>query len=635
MPLLTLRQITYHYGQQQLLEGVNLTLEPLERVALVGHNGSGKSTLLKIIDSELTPDSGQIEAGQHCRITSLPQDVHQDLDGTVYEVIASGEKELANHLLEYHRLTAEMETNNNPSLWNRFEKVQHALDTGDGWQLSQRIDEVISKLKLNADTDFKKLSGGMKRRVLLGRALVKKPDLILLDEPTNHLDIESINWLESFFTKWGGTVLFITHDRHFLQQLATRIIDLDRGTLTSYPGNYLHYCDLKEQQLENESTQNALFDKKLAEEEKWIRQGVKARRTRNEGRVRALEKMRQQRQQRRNRIGSVDMQVDSGELSGKLVIEAKNLQLSYGARNLIRDFSTTIVRGDRIGLIGPNGVGKTTLIRLLLQDIEPDSGSIRQGTNLQVAYFDQHRHQLDNEATVFDAVAEGHSEIDVGGRKRHVMSYLGDFLFAPDRARVQVKALSGGERNRLLLARLFTKPSNVLVLDEPTNDLDIETLELLEELLLDYKGTLLLVSHDREFINNVVTSTMVFNGTGVIEEYVGGYEDWLRQRPEPSQEISEDVKSDKLTAPASSNKEPQESGKKKLSYKLQRELESLPKQIETLEGEIGAITQLLADNDFYSQPKDVIAAKQQELTQLQQSLEVCFQRWEELEDLRN
>ena len=629
MPLLTFRDVVVTFGSPSLLDHVSFAIERGERLCLVGRNGAGKSTLLKLVAGSLNPDDGEIARQQGLRVAQLEQEVPRDAVGSVYDVVASGLGQAGELLKRYHHLTQELAEGRTDRL-DDLERCQHQLEAVGGWDVNQRVETVISRLQLDAEKDMSALSGGLKRRVLLARALVGEPDLLLLDEPTNHLDIESINWLEEFLLGWNGALLFITHDRAFLQRLATRIIELDRGRLTDWPGNYATYLQRKQEMLEAEEKQNALFDKRLAQEEAWIRQGIKARRTRNEGRVRALKQMREERSQRRGRVGTARMQIQEGERSGKIVVEAENLAHSYEGRPIIRDFSTTILRGDKIGIIGPNGAGKTTLLRILLGSLEPQQGKIKRGSNLEVAYFDQYRAALDEELTVQQSVGEGRDTVTINGQSRHVLSYLQDFLFTPQRARQPVKALSGGERNRLLLARLFTKPSNVLVLDEPTNDLDAETLDLLEELLMDYQGTLLLVSHDRAFLDNVVTSTIVFEGDGVVNEYVGGYADWLRQRSQMPAPTAEKKKPE-VTPPVAT---PSEAPKRKLSYKDQRELDQLPATIEKLEAEQAALHAQMADAGFYRQAADAISAAQNRLAELETQLAATYARWEALEELR-
>ncbi|MDP2157969.1 MAG: ATP-binding cassette domain-containing protein, partial [Nitrospirota bacterium] len=530
MALVSLQDVRVAFGGPELIDGVTLQIERRERVCLVGRNGAGKSTLLKIIGKEIIPDSGEVILEQGVRIASLDQEVSQHLSGTVFDVVSEGLGSLVGLLAEYHTVSNRLShSRDTADLMAELERIQHLIESSGGWQMQQRVDTVLSRLGLDPDASVADLSGGYKRKVLLAQALVNEPDLLLLDEPTNHLDIESISWLEEFLLEFGGSLLFITHDRRFLQTLATRIIELDRGRLTDWPGDYTTYLARRQAELDAEATHSALFDKKLSQEEVWIRQGIKARRTRNEGRVRALKELRKQRLARREIIGSASMKLNEAERSGRQVIEAKNISHAYEDQTLIRNFSTTILRGDKIGIIGPNGSGKTTLLKILLGSLDPLGGSVRSGTNLQIAYFDQHRAQLDDNKSVIENVGDGFEHVTVNGRSRHIIGYLEDFLFSSERARSPVKVLSGGERNRALLAKLFTKPSNLLVMDEPTNDLDMDTLDLLEEMLVDYEGTVLLVSHDRAFLNNVVTSTIVFEGNGNVSEYVGGYDDWLRQ----------------------------------------------------------------------------------------------------------
>ena len=629
MPLIRLNGAKLAFGHWPLLDNVNFLIDPGERVCLVGRNGEGKSTLLRVIAGEIRLDDGEIWRQPNARIAYLEQDVPPAEGATVYDVVASGLEEIGEVLKEYHHLMLELTEHDDPRLTRRLGDLQHRIDTENGWLLEQRVATVLTRLQLSPDVKMSELSGGYKRRVLLGRALVKEPDLLLLDEPTNHLDIESIAWIEEFLLSYRGAVLFITHDRAFLRRLATRIIELDRGKLTSWPGNYEVYLERKQAQLAAESTHNAEFDKKLAAEEVWIRQGVKARRTRNEGRVRALEQLRRERQQRREVRGAVRMQVDRGEVSGKKVVEAEHVVKSFGGKTIIRDLSTTIMRGDRIGIIGPNGAGKTTLIKMLLGDLPPDSGTITVGTKLQVAYFDQQRAQLNLERTVAENITDRGDTILVNGQSRHIISYLQDFLFPPQRARSPVKSLSGGERNRLLLARLFMQPANVLVLDEPTNDLDVETLELLEELLSNYEGTVLVVSHDRAFLDNVVTSTLVFEGNGLINEYVGGYEDWLRQRRAPTLASVHKAESAPTPTVAAASAAPA-APKKKLSFKDQRELDGIPLRIEELEKEQLALQATVGAEDFYRNGKTDTAAVLSRLEEVGNELERAYRRWEEL-----
>ena len=608
---------------------MSLTIDKGERLCLVGRNGAGKSTLMKIIAGELQPDDGSIEQGQGLRVARLEQDVPRDTEGSVFDVVAAGLGELGRLLSEYHQLTLQLGDGDDATL-QRFETVQAAIDAHNAWDLSQRVETVLSRLALDGDTGFAGLSGGMKRRVLLARALVQAPDILLLDEPTNHLDIDAIRWLEEFLRSFNATLVFITHDRAFIRSLATRIIELDRGRLTSWPGDYQAYLDGKQAALEAEERANAEFDKKLSREEAWIRQGIKARRTRNEGRVRALKALRNEFAARRNRQGTANLAVQDVARSGKLVIEAAHLSHRYDDRQIIDDLSLTILRGDRIGIIGANGCGKSTLLKILLGRLTPDSGTVKLGTSLEVAYFDQLRDVLDEEKSVLENVTEGSDILTINGQPKHAIGYLQEFLFEPARARQPVKSLSGGQRNRLLLAKLFTRPFNVLVLDEPTNDLDAETLDLLEEQLMQYTGTLLLVSHDREFIDNVVTSTLVFE-QGEINEYVGGYQDWLRQRPtgEPVKKTgrkpSESTPAAKKPAPAAPKTV------KKLSYSERLELEKLPAEIEQLEQQIEALQARMGTPEFYQQDADTISAAQQQLAELESSLETRFNRWAALD----
>ena len=622
MPLITLRDIQLSYGQQPLLDHVNLSIDVGERLCLIGRNGAGKSTLMKVIAEEIQADDGQIEKTQGLSVARLEQEVPDDQEHSVHFMVAEGLGEQGALLSEHAELVHHLGDGDDKIL-ARFEELSTEIEARGAWQLSQRVDTVLSKLNLDGDMSFAGLSGGMKRRVLLARALVQDPDILLLDEPTNHLDMESIQWLEEFLKNFGTTLVFISHDRAFIRSLATRIIELDRGKLTSWPGSYEKYLSGKQAALDAEEKANTEFDKKLSQEEKWIRQGIKARRTRNEGRVRALKAMRDEFSQRRNRTGTASLTIQSSDNSGKIVVEADQISYAVGGKQIVRDFSVALMRGDRVGILGPNGCGKSTLIRLLLDRLDPDSGTVKQGTQLQVAYFDQLRDTLDEEKSVIDNVAEGSDVINLNGQNKHVIGYLQDFLFDPARVRQPVKSLSGGERNRLLLAKLFTKPFNLLVLDEPTNDLDAETLELLEEQLINYQGTLLLVSHDREFIDNVVTSTLVFEH-GDLNSYVGGYQDWLRQRTEPKREKT--VKAAKQ-APA----EKPAPARKKLSYKDQRELEQLPARIEQLEADLDAVQTRMSDPDFYKgEPADISAAQARQ-SELEQQLEVAFSRWDELD----
>ena len=620
MALVSLQGVNVSFGGPRLLEGVDLSIDRGERVCLVGRNGTGKSTIMRLITGEVKPDGGKIVFQQNVRITLLTQEVPQKLFGSVFDVVSAAFGEQGKLLAQYHHVSAKLAHDHSEKVMAELEDVQHKFESAGGWQMQQKVEEILTRLQLPEDAEFSELSGGLKRRVLLAKALAGEPDLLLLDEPTNHLDIESIAWLEEFLLTFGGTLLFVTHDRALLQKLATRIVDLDRGRLTSWPGNYQSYLDLKQAALDAEAVENAKFDKKLAVEEVWIRQGVKARRTRNEGRVRALKDLRRIRSERREVTGTARMQMQEAERTGKLVIEATNVSHAYNDHTIIRDFSTTIIRGDKIGIIGPNGSGKTTLLKILLNELKPQKGTVKHGTNLEVAYLDQHRAQLDDEKTVQDNVAYGSDHVTINGNRRHVIGYLQDFLFAPARARSPVKVLSGGERNRLLLAKLFTQPSNVLVLDEPTNDLDIETLDLLEELLMDYPGTVLLVSHDRAFINNVVTSTLVLEGEGRVDEYVGGYDDWLRQSRRKSEAPVVPVKAEEQKAATSQQKEKP----RKLTFKEQKELDA----------EQQKITATMADPAFYRESGKKVAETKARLEAVEKELAQVYKRWEELEALK-
>lgn len=620
--LITLDNVSLAFGLDALLDHVNLQIAAGERVCLIGRNGAGKSSLLKIIEGSLLPDGGMIWRKPELGIARLQQELPSS-NKTVYEFVAEALAEAGALLSAYHSVTQRLALSHSTSDLKELEQLQHRIESLNAWHMEQEIKTILTKLDLSADAKLSELSGGWQRRVALAKSLVTAPELLLLDEPTNHLDVSAIEWLENYLLNSSLGLIFITHDRALLQRLATRIIELDRGQLTSWPGDYQHFLACKEEMLHAESKHHADFDKKLAQEEKWIRQGVKARRTRNEGRVRALEAMRLERSQRREREGKVKFDLNAADKSGQLVIEADHISQQYNGHDVIKNFSLRIMRGDRIGLIGPNGIGKSTLLNLLLGKITAQQGSIRQGTKLEMAYFDQLRAALDMEKTVADNVAEGSDTIEINGKKRHIISYLNDFLFTPQRALTPVKALSGGECNRLVLARLFSRPSNLLVMDEPTNDLDIETLELLENLLSEYQGTLLLVSHDRQFIDNVVSSTLVFSGNGKIEEYVGGYQDWLRQR---KPEIA------KSAAPIKKVEEKIIHEKKKMSYKEEQELRQLPAKIEELEKELAIQQELIASEAFYAEAPSVIAQGMERLNLLNAELDKAFQRWEELED---
>ena len=626
MFLLRFDDVSLAYGHLPLLAHVDFQIEPGERVCLVGRNGAGKSTLLRLITGTALPDDGEIWRRDALRIAHLEQEVPPDTDQTVFEVVAAGLGELGTLLTEYHRLTQHALAAE-PSFLERMARLHARIDTLDGWNINQKVETVLSRLGLPADQSLADCSGGTRRQVMLARALVSEPDLLLLDEPTNHLDISAITWLEKFLLAYHGALIFITHDRALLKHLATRIVELDRGKLTSFPGDFDGYLSRKEELLEIEARALAKFDKKLAEEEAWIRQGIKARRTRNEGRVRALQAMRRERVQRLEAMGKARFGINAGALSGKLVVDLRRVSFRYGDDVIIDDLSTRILRGDRVGIIGPNGSGKSTLLELILGELAPTSGQVVIGTRLQIAYFDQHRRLLNPEKTVRENMSDS-DYVTVKGRSRHLIGYLKDFLFQPERVDSPVNALSGGERNRLLLAKIFTRSANMIVLDEPTNDLDVETLELLEDLLADYEGTLLLVSHDRTFLDNVVTSTLVFEGRGKVGEYAGGYEDWERQR------------SSSLTTPPKRPRTPprvtfadgeRANGTRKLSYKEQRELEALPAKIEALEAEQAQLHRMMAGAEFYRQPSDKIAATMERLQALTNELEACYARWESLE----
>ncbi len=631
MALISLNKVHLGYGSP-LLDGVSLAIERGEKVALVGRNGCGKSTLLKLIDGVIQPDDGSLVFEDGIRVARLDQEVPTDTSGSVFDVVAGGLGRIGEAIQQYHHLTHSLSDTDSQAQLKALEDCQATIEAAGAWDMERLVESLITRLDLPQEADIQSLSGGLKRRVLLARALVLSPDILLLDEPTNHLDLDAILWLEGFLSSWTGTLLFITHDRVFLQKLASRIIELDRGHLTDFPGDYPTYLKRKAELLESESKTQAEFDKKLAQEEAWIRQGIKARRTRDMGRVRRLLEMRKERQERRARSGQVNLQLQQAERSGKLVVEVEHVHFGFDQKPILNDVSTTILRGDKVGIIGPNGCGKTTLIRLLLGELTPDSGKVKLGTQLQIAYFDQYRAALDEEASVIDNVAQGSDRVTINGKNTHVIGYLQDFLFSPDRARQPVKSLSGGERNRLLLARLFTQPANVLVLDEPTNDLDADTLELLEELLTDYPGTVLIVSHDRAFLNNLVTSVLAFEGNGTVNEYVGGYDDWLRQRP-PSQDSGKTLSAPVKTAATEKKISPQDKPKK-LSFKEEKELEGLPGRIEKLEGDIEVLTAAMAEPDFYQQSKTLIAERQDALTQMQTDLNDAYARWEMLESLR-
>ncbi|MFV0446906.1 MAG: ABC transporter ATP-binding protein [Vibrio sp.] len=635
MALITIHNGLLAFGDHPLLDHADFALQENERVCLVGRNGAGKSTLMKIIAGEMLLDDGKMQVMQDVVVSRLEQDPPRNQEGTVFDYVAGGLQEVGEQLKIYNDLLDLVAIDPSESNIKKLANVQEQLEHAGAWRFEDRIQNVLASLKLDGHTKLTDLSGGWQRKAALARALVCDPDVLLLDEPTNHLDVTTIEWLEGFLKDFRGSIIFISHDRSFIKSMATRIVDLDRGQLNSFPGDYENYLTEKEELLRVEELQHAEFDKKLAQEEVWIRQGIKARRTRNEGRVRALKKLRQERSERREVQGKVNLQIDDAARSGKIVFEAENLNYAIDDKCLVDNFSFNIMRGDRIALIGPNGCGKSTLLKLLLGQLTADSGRLHCGTKLEVAYFDQYREMLDPEKTVIDNLADGKQEVTVGGRQRHALSYLQDFLFAPKRARTPVKALSGGEKNRLLLARLFLRSNNLLVLDEPTNDLDIETLELLEDLLANYQGTLLLVSHDREFVDNTVTTSWIFEGNGKIEEFVGGYHDAQQQRAQVMQlrSVENTVKQDKPVEPAPKS-EPAKPKSKKLSYKLQRELETLPQKLEQLEAEIESLQEQVNDADFFSRTVDVTQPILDKLSAKEQELEIAFERWEQLEAMQ-
>ncbi|WP_417552329.1 ATP-binding cassette domain-containing protein [Marinomonas fungiae] len=634
MSLLTLDQVSVAFGHHPLLSKVSFSAEAGERVAIIGRNGAGKSTFLKIIAGEVIPDEGVIRVEGGMRVAQLPQELPEANNKTVREVVSEGGGDIHLLMQRYNELLADYDEAHHDEL----ARIQNELDKRQGWDLDQRVNHMIQRLALPADKLMSELSGGWRRRVILAQALLSNPDVLLLDEPTNHLDVPTIEWMESQLKQFRGLILFITHDRRFLENLANRIIELDRGNMLSFSGNLTAFLDYKEKLLEEEERANALFDKKLAEEEAWIRQGIKARRTRNEGRVRALKALREERKERVNRQGTAKMALDSKEKSGKLVAEFTQVAHSFGDKVILQPMDLVVGRGDRIGLIGPNGCGKSTFLKILLGQLTPNQGTVRQGTKLEIAYFDQLRDQLDPEKTVADNVGEGKDTIEINGQNRHIIGYLQDFLFPPERARTPVKALSGGERNRVLLAKLFTKSANLLVLDEPTNDLDVETLELLEELLMNYDGTLLLVSHDRAFLDNVVTSTIAFEGNGKVQEYVGGYEDWIRQGgkfpDESTAEVEKPVKAEKKSEAPKKAAEPAKP-KSKLSYKLQREFDLMPDLIAGLEETLEELGNITAAADFYTGDQDKVQATLAKLAETEQALENAMERWVELEEMQN
>jgi ATP-binding cassette subfamily F protein uup len=630
MSLIKIEKAQLSYGLQVILDNLDLSIEKGQRLCLIGRNGTGKSSLLKVIAGEVDLDKGEVVRQGGIRIARLEQDLPEADDRLVFDVVASGLQGVGELLAAYRELSHDESLDD--AGFARMAQLQQQIEAKDGWLLQQKVEEVLSRLDLPADRYMRELSGGWRRRVALAKALVLEPDVLLLDEPTNHLDIAAIEWLEKQLLAFKGALIFITHDRSLLQALATHIAELDRGKLRYWEGDYQSFLVYREQALAEEARHNELFDKKLAQEEVWIRQGIKARRTRNEGRVRALKTLRETRAQRRELVGKASFSLASGENSGKLVAELSDVSYRWGDKVIVNQFSTSIIRGDRIGLVGANGAGKSTLLKLILGELEPESGSIKRGTNLQVAYFDQLRDQLDLDKNAVDNIAEGREFIDVDGKSKHIFSYLSDFLFSGERARTPLRALSGGERNRVLLAKLFSKSANLLVLDEPTNDLDVETLELLEEILTDYTGTVLLVSHDRAFLNNLVSSVIAFEGRGQVLEYVGGYDDWLRQGGRWTQ--ADDIE----TVPAKAPENPVSITAKvapktrKLSYKLQKEFDELPQKIEALEQQLEQLQAETTADGFYSRPAADVENKLQILAKVQQSLDDCFERWAELED---
>jgi ATP-binding cassette subfamily F protein uup len=627
MPLIELRDVDFGVGGPLLLDGVNASFDAGERVCVVGRNGAGKSTLLRLLAREVVPDDGEARVDAGVRVARLAQEVPAGADGTVFDLVAGGLGELGALLARFHHLSEDL---GHAAAQAELALVQARIEAAHGWTLDQRVTRLLARLDLPGQREFADLSGGLKRRALLARALVFEPDVLLLDEPTNHLDIEAIAWLETFLREFAGCLVFVTHDRQFLRALATRILEIDRGAVTSWPGDYDNFLRRREERQHAEALANARFDKKLAQEEVWIRQGIKARRTRNEGRVRALQALRRERAARREREGTARLGIHTGARSGKRVAEARGVTFAWNGTPVVREFSTTILRGDRVGIIGANGSGKTTLVRLLLGQLAPQQGSVVLGTGLEVAYFDQNREQLREDWTVLDNVAEGREYIEIGGIRKHVLGYLQDFLFAPERARAPITMLSGGERNRLLLARLFARAFNVLVMDEPTNDLDVETLELLEEVLASYEGTLLLVSHDREFLDNVVTSTLALEGNGRVGEYVGGYGDWLRQRPAPQQAPVAAQPAKAAAAPAAAKA----AAKRRLGYKEARELEQLPQRIEELEQRMAELAGAMQERAFFQQDATAISAAHAQLALTRAELDDAYRRWEQLEAAR-
>jgi ATP-binding cassette subfamily F protein uup len=629
MSLIKIEKAYLSYGLQVILDNLDLSIEKGQRLCLIGRNGTGKSSLLKVIAGDVDLDKGEVVCQGGLRIARLEQDLPEADDRLVFDVVASGLQGVGELLAEYRHLSHDLSLDD--AGFARMTDLQHQIEAKDGWLMQQKVDQVLSRLDLPADRYMRELSGGWRRRVALAKALVLDPDVLLLDEPTNHLDIAAIEWLEKQLLAFNGALIFITHDRSLLQALATHIAELDRGNLRYWEGDYQSFLVYREQALAEEARHNELFDKKLAQEEVWIRQGIKARRTRNEGRVRALKALRETRSERRELVGKANFSLASGDNSGKLVAELIDVSYRWGEKVIVDKFSTSVMRGDRIGLVGANGAGKSTLLKLILGELEPQSGQIKRGTNLQVAYFDQLRDQLDLNKSAVDNIAEGREFIEVDGKSKHIFSYLSDFLFSGERARTPLRALSGGERNRVLLAKLFSKSANMLVLDEPTNDLDVETLELLEEILTEYSGTVLLVSHDRAFLNNLVSSVIAFEGQGQVLEYVGGYDDWLRQGGRWTQEGMAPSVAEKPAEPVLPTAKPVAKGRK-LSYKLQKEFDELPKKIEVLEQQLATLQAEASADNFYSLAAAVVETKLQKLAEVQKALDDCFERWAELED---
>ena len=624
MALITFQNVHLAFGGPVIFDGINLSVEQGEKVSLTGRNGTGKSTLLKLISGSVSPDSGFVSIQKGIRVAFLSQEVPPDIAGSVFDVIAGGLQDHFDLVMQYHEISNKLSEEDSPALLEKLNRLHNSLDRVNGWEMQQQVDKIISQFGFDADAAFNSLSAGLKRQVLLGKTLAGQPHVLLLDEPTNHMDIDSIKRLEEFLIRFTGTLVFVTHDRTFLRRVANRIVEIDRGKLFSQNCDYDTFLVRKQALLDAEEAENKLFDKKLVKEEQWIRQGIKARRTRNEGRVRELKKMREARKSRRQRSGLVNMQLHEGDRSGKIVAEVEKINFGYSEKTLISNFSTTILKGDRVGIIGPNGIGKTTLINILLGKIKPLAGKVRTGTGIQLTYFDQLREQLDETKNVRDNIGDGQNVLSINGNNRHVIGYLKDFLFSPEQALAPISRLSGGERNRLLLARLFTRPSNVLVLDEPTNDLDAETLELLEELLMQYKGTILLVSHDRSFINNIVTSTIVFEKKGVVKEYIGGYDDWIRQRPE-------EVIKKKAAKKIKQRTDNLQKKGRKLGYMEERELKALPEKIEKLEAEQEKLFKIMSGPDFYKQQKSEIVKTTEKVESLKENLNKAYKRWEELE----